>query len=82
MTSFYNSPYIEPKMGFEALKKGQNPRKVFGARHRERGPKLMHYTYEDVGELLGLSVKSVRNLGKRVRTLAGVVGLIMERRRS
>ena len=41
------------------LKRGQDPRRVLG-RHRERGPKVIGYTYEEVADFLGMTGGALR----------------------
>ena len=48
----------------DELRPGQNPREVFGRRHRERGPKVYGYTRADLAALVGIKKTSVpRDMG-------------------
>jgi hypothetical protein len=42
------------------LGRGEDPREVFGYRHRERGPAKHAYTYKDLSALLGVAESTVR----------------------
>ena len=44
------------------LRKGEDPRQVFGDLHRERGPQLFTYSYEDVAGLIGVGVDRAKQL--------------------
>lgn len=44
-----------------------DPRKRFGRRHRERGPKTYKYTVDEVAQLSGLTVATLRAYQARGR---------------
>jgi hypothetical protein len=45
----------------------QDPRVVFGRKHRERGPIRFSYTYKDISRLTGVKVNTIRQHVNRGR---------------
>jgi hypothetical protein len=64
----------------ETLEPGQNPRKRFGRKHKERGPKRHFYTSTDVGRVFGVSDMQARRIMQgKPGTLVEIVRLAFQR---